>query len=111
VQFDVDPRPDYISHVMGTNDSSLIMFTNNVGKKGFAESQAQKPENSKWRWVHYSTEVDSLALIMLTLYSLFGDFLLILRLFKDVAFTFIARKILQICYVPNMETNMKLKCM
>jgi len=47
----------------------------------------------------------------ITLYSLFGDFLLILRLFKDVAFTFIGRKTLQICYVPNMETNMKLKCM
>ena len=46
-----------------------------------------------------------------TLYSLFGDFLLILRLFKDVAFTFIGRETLQICYVPNMETNMKLKCM
>ena len=37
----------------------------------------------------------------ITLYSLFGDFLLILRLFTDVAFTFVGTKTLQICYVPN----------
>ena len=56
--------------------------------------------------------MNDLSLILyLTLYSLFGDFFLILRLFKDVAFTFIGRKTLQISYVPNMETNMNLKCM
>ena len=39
--------------------------------------------------------------VIITLYSVIGDFLLILRLFKDVAFTFVGRKTLKICYVPN----------
>jgi hypothetical protein len=52
----------------------------------------------------------TLWLLFGTLYSVIGDFLLILRLFKDVAFTFVGRKTLQICYVPNFgnkyETQM-----
>jgi hypothetical protein len=42
---------------------------------------------------------------VVSLYSIIGDFLMTLRLFKGVVFLFLGRKTLQICYVTNFRYN------